>query len=59
MQAGRVFDPVLAVQRILRLVPGEPPLVGHFITGIRKKDLRYFVRNLNKLILGVPIIKIG
>ena len=58
MQAGRVFDPVLTVKRILRLVPGEPPLVGHFIAGIRKKYLRYFVRNLNKLILGVPIIKI-
>ena len=27
MQAGGIFDPVIAVQRILRLMPGEPPLV--------------------------------
>ena len=34
MQAGEIFDPVIAVQRILRLVSGEAPLVGHLITGI-------------------------
>ena len=34
MQAGGVFDPVLTVQGILRLVPGEPPLVGRFIADV-------------------------
>ena len=58
MQAGGIFDPVIAVQRILRFVSREPPLVGHFITGIGQKDSRHFLRNLDKLILCVPIIKI-
>lgn len=58
MQAGGIFDPVIAVQRILRLVPGEPPLVGHLIPGIGQKDSRHLVGNLDKLILCVPIIKI-
>ena len=58
MQTGRVFDPVIAVQRILRLMPGEPPLVGHFVPGIGHKHFGYLVRNLDKLILCVPIIKI-
>ena len=31
MQASGILNPVIAVQRILRLVPGEPPLVGHLI----------------------------
>ena len=58
MQAGGIFDPVIAVQRILRLMPGEPPLVGHFIAGIGLEYLGHLVRNLDKLILRVPIIKI-
>ena len=28
MQASGILNPVIAVQRILRLVPGDPPLVG-------------------------------
>ena len=59
MQAGGIFDPVLAVQRILRLVPGDPPLVGHFITGIGQKDSRHIVRNLNIFVLGVPVVKVA
>lgn len=58
MQASGIFNPVIAVQRILRLVPGEPPLVGHFITGIGLEYLGNLVRNFDKLILRVPIIKI-
>ncbi len=58
VQAGRIFNPVLTIQRILRLVPGEPPLVGHLIPGIGQKDSRHLVGNLDKLILCVPIIKI-
>lgn len=58
MQAGEIFDPVIAVQRILRLVSGEAPLVGHLITGISQENLGYLVRNLDKLILCIPIIKI-
>ena len=58
MQAGGIFDPVIAVQRILRLMPGEPPLLGHFVPGIGSKDSRHFLGNLDKLILCVPIIKI-
>lgn len=58
MQASGILNPVIAVQRILRLVPGEPPLVGHFITGIGLEYLGNLVRNFDKLILRVPIIKI-
>ena len=58
VQAGGVFDPVLAVQRILRLVPGEPPLVGRFIADTGPERLGHFLGNLDKLILYVPIIKI-
>ena len=58
MQAGRVFDPVLTVKRILRLVPGEPPLIGHLIAGIGLEYLGHLVRNFDKLILRVPIINI-
>ena len=54
MQAGEIFDPVIAVQRILRLVSGEAPLVGHLITGISQENLGYLVRNLDKLILCIP-----
>ena len=39
-------------------MPGEPPLVGHFITGIGLEYLGNLVRNFDKLILRVPIIKI-
>ncbi len=38
-------------------MPGEPPLVGHFVPGIGHKHFGYLVRNLDKLILCVPIIK--
>ena len=58
MQASRVFDPVITVQRILRLVPGEPPLISHLMAGISQKHFGHLVRNLDKLILRVPIIKI-
>ena len=58
MQASGILNPVIAVQRILRLVPGEPPLVGHFIAGIGLEYLGHLVRNFDKLILRVPIIKI-
>ncbi|KFI66381.1 hypothetical protein BKAS_1231 [Bifidobacterium catenulatum subsp. kashiwanohense JCM 15439 = DSM 21854] len=54
MQAGGIFNPVIAVQRILRLVPGEPPLVGHFVAGIGLEYLGNLVRNFDKLILRVP-----
>lgn len=42
MQAGGVFDPVLTVQRILRFVPGEPPLVGRFIADAGPERLGHF-----------------
>lgn len=54
----KALNPVIAVQRILRLMPGEPPLVGHFVPGIGHKHFGYLVRNFDKLILCVPIIKI-
>ena len=58
MQADGIFNPVIAVQRILRLVPGEPPLAGHFIAGIGLEYLGHLVRNFDKLILRVSITKI-
>ena len=54
MQASGILNPVIAVQRILRLVPGEPPLVGHFVPGIGLEYLGNLVRNFDKLILRVP-----
>lgn len=42
MQAGgNILISVIAVQRILRLMPGEPPLVGHFVPGIGHKYFGY------------------
>ena len=58
MQAGGVFDPVLTVQGILRLVPGKPPLVGRFIADAGPERLGHFLGDFDKLILRVPIIKI-
>lgn len=58
MQAGGVFDPILTVQGILRLVPGEPPLVSRFIADAGPERLGLFLGNLDKLILDIPIIKI-
>ena len=58
MQAGGIFDPVIAVQRILRLVPGEPPLVGHLIAGIGLEYLGHLVRNFDVFIMGVPSVKV-
>ena len=43
MQTGGIFNPVLTIQRILRLVPGKPPLVSHFVTGIGQKYLGHLV----------------
>lgn len=58
MQAGGVFDPVLTIQGILRLVPGKPPLVGRFIADAGPERLGHFLGDFDKLILRVPIIKI-
>ena len=56
MQAGGVFDPVLTVQGILRLVPGEPPLVGGFKRTLASASATSSETSINS-ILYVPIIK--
>lgn len=58
MHAGRVFNPVVAVQRVLRLVAGKLPLVGSLCLAASSKLLRHGVRYFDKLILYVPRVKI-
>lgn len=57
MQAGGVFDPVLTVQGILRLVPGESPLVGRFIADAGPERLGHFLGDFNTQTLLAAIFK--
>ena len=57
MQAGRVFDPVLTVKGILRLVAGEPPLVGGLIQSVGPELLGHLVCHFNELVRYVPRVK--
>ena len=58
VQTRGVFDPVIAVQGIKRLVPGKPPLIGRFIPPAGQKHLGHFIGHLHQLVHYVPIIKI-
>ena len=58
-QAGGILDTVIAVQRILRLVAGEPPLVGRLIADAGPERLGHIVSNLNIFVLGVPVVKVA
>jgi len=58
-QAGGILNAVLAVQRILRLVAGEPPLVCRLIADTGPESLGHIVRNFHIFILGVPVVKVA
>ena len=58
-QAGGILDAVIAVQRILRLVAGEPPLVGRFIADAGPERLGHIVSNFHIFVLGVPVVKVA
>ena len=47
MQAGRVFDPIVTVEGILRLVAGRAPLMGCFIQLVRLQLGGHFVGNFD------------
>ncbi len=59
VQAGGILNAVLAVQRILRLVAGEPPLVGRLVADAGPERLGHIVRNLHIFVLGVPVVKVA
>ena len=59
VQAGGILDAVLTVQRILRLVAGEPPLVGRLIADAGPERLGHIVRNFHIFVLGIPVVKVA
>lgn len=58
MQAGRVFDPIVTVEGILRLVAGRAPLIGCLIQLVRLQLGGHFVGNFDVFIMGVPSVKV-
>ena len=58
MQAGRVFDPIVTVEGILRLVAGRAPLMGCLIQLVRLQLGGHFVGNFDVFIMGVPNVKV-
>ena len=58
MQAGRVFDPIVTVEGILRLVAGRAPLMGCLIQLVRLQLGGHFVGNFDVFIMGVPSVKV-
>ena len=57
MQAGRVFDPIVTVEGILRLVAGRAPLMGCLIQLVRLQLGGHFVGNFDVFIMGVSSVK--
>lgn len=58
MQTGRVFDPIVTVEGILRLIAGRAPLMGCFIQLVRLQLGGHFVGNFDVFIMGVPSVKV-
>ena len=58
MQAGRVFDPIVTVEGILRLIAGRAPLIGCLLQLVRLQLGGHFVGNFNVFIMGVPSVKV-
>ena len=58
MQTGRVFDPIVTVEGILRLVAGRAPLMGCLIQLVRLQLGGHFVGNFDVFIMGVPSVKV-
>ena len=60
MQADRVFDPIVTVEGILRLIAGRAPLMGCLIQLVRLQLGGHFVGNFDVFIMGVPsVIRVG
>ena len=58
VQAGRVFDPIVTVEGILRLVAGRATLIGCLIQLVRLQLGGHFVGNFDVFIMGVPSVKV-
>ena len=58
MQAGRVFDPIVTVEGILRRVAGRAPLMGCLIQLVRLQLGGHFVGNFDVFIMGVPSVTV-
>ena len=58
MQASRVFDPIVTVEGIVRLVAGRAPLMGCLIQLVRLQFGGHFVGNFDVFIMGVPSVKV-
>ena len=56
--AGGVFDPVLAIERILCLVADDPTLIGGLIQFACPEFVSYFLGNLYVLVVGVSRVKV-
>ena len=55
--AGRIFDPVLTIEGILRLVADKSPLIGGLIQFACPELVGNFLGNLYVFVVGVPRIK--
>ena len=58
MQTGRVFDPIVTVEGILRLIAGRAPLMGCLIQLVRLQLGGHFVGNFDVFVMGVPSVKV-
>ena len=58
VQTGRVFDPIIAIEGILRFVADDPPLVGSLVQLVRPQFGGHFIGNFDIFIVGVPRVKL-
>lgn len=56
--AYRVFDPVLTIERVLRFVADDPPLIGGLVQSACPELVSHFLGNLYVFVAGVPRIKV-
>ena len=56
--AGRIFAPVLRVQRVVGLVALHAPLVGGLVPLIGSELLRHFLGDFDKHVCLIPIEKL-
>ena len=54
MQTSRIFDPIVTVEGILRLVADDPALMGGLIELVRPQFGGHIVGYFNKLVRYVP-----
>ena len=58
VQTGRVFDPIIAIEGILRFVADDPPLVGSLVQLVRPQFGGHFIGNFDIFIVGVLRVKL-